>query len=501
MHKYQYDYSADSAAGHLVGLLTTHAAAGVVVDLGCGTAPLAAPLLDAGFEYVGYDIDAAVVASLVERGVDARLCDLAVDDPADLVDDALEGRRLAAVTAIDVVEHVPGFDRLLAALARVLDHHTAVLGVSIPNVAHEDLAAKLLAGRWDVTDIGLLDATHLNLFDERRLDRAMATAGLRELGRDDVDLVRTEQGLLHQHPYVYAHTSVGEWLRRLRSMSGPHSTTYQFVRVYRAQPAGEPFDGTPPAAPLADPSFTVVVLPVDGVEPDATIAAVHAQRFPATHVVVAPQGVSPAQLVADLKAEATSHVCFVAAGTVVDPGWLERFECTLRDHPARVGRAAVASAFPGGSTGWGLWRSMTLGDEPLHAFAVPLAPSAWLQLTDVDGPEAIWVWLLRTASMVGLVDVPGPSPLAAMPPRDTSALLTALGGDALLLPVGWHHELAAVRLSLNAERAEHSAALRAEQARADDLERHVRLLEGSFWWRVTGPGRRLADWSRGRRKA
>jgi hypothetical protein len=324
----------------------------------------------------------------------------------------------------------------------------------------------------------------------------MTTAGFHELDRDDVEVVRTEQGMLHQHPYVYAHTSVGEWLRRLREMSGPNATTYQFVRVYRAQPAGAAFDGTPPAAPLASPTFTVVVLPSPHAGPEATLAAVHAQHLPPSSVVVASAAVSPAQVVSDLMSEATSHACFVTAGDVVDPQWLQGFERSLRDHPARVARIGVEPWFAGGPTGWGLIRSLAVCDEPLHAFAVPLAPSSWVHLTDVSGPDAIWAWIVRTAAMVGLVDVRTVDPLPAVAPRDADGLLTAIGGDALLLPVGWHHEIAAVRSALDAQRAEHVAAT----ARADDLARKVDLLEGSFWWRVTGPGRRTADWLRGRRK-
>ena len=231
VHKYQFDYSENTAAGRLVTLLAAHASPGVVVDLGCGTAELAGPLTALGFQYVGYDIDAATVQSLCEQGIDARQCDLAVDDAAALVEAALDGRPLAAVTAIDVVEHIPDFEPLLRALSVVSGRHGALLGVSIPNVAHEDLAVKLLAGRWDVTELGLLDATHVNLFDERRVEQAMSTAGFAEVARNDVELTRTEQGLLVEHPFVDPHTSIGEWLRHLRTIAGTHATTYQFVRV------------------------------------------------------------------------------------------------------------------------------------------------------------------------------------------------------------------------------------------------------------------------------
>ena len=494
MHKYQFDYSEDTAAGRLVALLSAHARSGVVVDLGCGTAELAGPLEAAGFEYVGFDLDAEVVRTLVERGVDARVCDLTVDDPAAAVEAALAGRTLAAITAIDVIEHVPGFDRLLAALSVELDRHGALLGVSIPNVVHHDLAVKLLAGRWDVTDIGLLDSTHINLFDEQRLMQTMCATGFAEVARSDVDLPRSEQSLLLDHPYVYAHTAVGEWLRHLRAIAGPHATTYQFVRVYRAAPAGAPYAGTAPVSSLEDPTFTVIVLPGSEADVATTIAALGAQTRPAEELRVAPDTGVDEWFVESLTTVSTTHACLVEAGHVVPSEWLQGFAAALEHYPERVARHPVAATSEGGQAEWGLLRTLSMRDEPLAAFAVPVAPSSWLQLADDDGPEALWAWVVRTASLVGLVDVVAESPLAAVDRRDNSELLQLLGAEALLMPVGWHHEVAVNRSVVDRLEAE----LAAERRRADVATAAYEEIRDAFWWRVTGPARRFKDWLRAR---
>ena len=47
-------------------------------------------------------------------------------------------------------------------LRRLADVHRAPLVLSVPNVTHKDLALKLLIGRRDVTEAGLLDHTHVD---------------------------------------------------------------------------------------------------------------------------------------------------------------------------------------------------------------------------------------------------------------------------------------------------------------------------------------------------
>ena len=112
----------------------------------------------------------------------------------------------------------------------------------------------------------------------------------------------------------------------------------------------------------------------------------------------------------------------------------------------------------------------------------------------LDGPEALWAWVVRTASLVGLVDVVAESPLAAVGRRDNSELLQLLGAEALLMPVGWHHEVAVNRSVVDRLEAE----LAAERRRADVATAAYEEIRDAFWWRVTGPARRFKDWLRAR---
>src|SRR5262245_38417297 len=169
--KYDFGYEPGSSYAQLVALLDAHAPRGLVIDLGCGAAQIAAPLRELGFEYAGADVDTESLTAIAERGIEGHAIDLGdLDALPDAVTAIAGGRTVAAITLLDVLEHLPDPQRALTALGdalRAVDGE--LLGLSVPNVAHSDLAAQLLMGRWEVTDTGLLDRTHLSLFTDRRL--------------------------------------------------------------------------------------------------------------------------------------------------------------------------------------------------------------------------------------------------------------------------------------------------------------------------------------------
>ena len=138
--RYKTEYEPHSPYGHMVELLRGHATPGLVIDLGCGHAAIAEVLVGHGFPYVGVDVDAEALGALRGRGLEAHAVDLG--DP-DRISDALRrvaaGRQVAAIIALDVVEHLTRPDDTLAALRAVMpDLGARWLGVSIPNVAHFD---------------------------------------------------------------------------------------------------------------------------------------------------------------------------------------------------------------------------------------------------------------------------------------------------------------------------------------------------------------------------
>lgn len=285
----------------------------MVLDLGCGYGAVAAPLTEAGFSYVGVDVDDVAVAHLSATGIDASVVDLEVPSGAlsARLRSIVDGRRLRAILALDVLEHLRHPEACLAAVsALAAGHDGCQLVVSIPNVTHVDIVGKLLLGRWDVMSTGLLDQTHLRFFGEREVLELLAGAGWSQVDVDDVTMYVTEQCEPPDAPPLRPGTPTNQLLRFLRHRADGHATTYQFVRrfehheVVPAEPSRAAVDEeiAPPIAALfrgddadlladleAQPVHDVVVIPrTAGQGDDEALAAVVATG--ARYVVVLPPG-------------------------------------------------------------------------------------------------------------------------------------------------------------------------------------------------------------------
>ena len=309
---YRFAFSWEGPYGHAVKLVERYARRGVVLDLGCGYAAVGEVLREAGWEYVGGDRDTDAVADVRSRGLEGHVIDLAMSEglAAELAD-IIEWRSVGAVLLLDILEHLPDPFAVLRELGRLAASLAAdgreapVLVTSIPNVAHFDLAAKLVGGRWDVTPSGLLDRTHLVLFTETRIDAELGRLGWHECGQDDVILEHSDQWFPLDHPFLVEGGPVHDHLQALRATADPNMTVNQFVRAYRRLPrpssedrirhlAGvEDFTGS---AVGVEVPFLSVLTRTEGTRPGLlaeTLTCLAAQRFDDLEVVVLVHGREP----------------------------------------------------------------------------------------------------------------------------------------------------------------------------------------------------------------
>ncbi len=241
---------------------------GIVVDIGCGNAPLAGAIAALGHTYVGVDVDKVAVDGLADRGIEAHRLDLTrsaknlLGHLAEIVD----GRPLRAVLALDVLEHlVEPRTVVVAAATLAADHPGCLLVVSIPNVTHVEVGIRLLLGQWQTTEFGLLDDTHLRFFSPAGVDALVAGTGWHQTGARDTVAVRTEQYDLGSSAALQAHAPLSQFLRAVRAGADPHAETYQFVRRYELVGDGEPAtapsgaNGSGAVVATAAPFLTAVV--------------------------------------------------------------------------------------------------------------------------------------------------------------------------------------------------------------------------------------------------
>ncbi len=233
--RYEFSFAWESSYGHAVELLERLGLErGLVVDLGCGVGSIAEPLLDLGFEYIGVDIDHDSLEQLTKRGLEGRELDLGqTDELAGRMLEVAGGRRVAAVLLLDVIEHLPATRTFFTAVRDGLE----LLGrpplfVSVPNVAHVDLGAKLVFGKWEYTTTGLLDSTHTQFFTSERLRLDTRACGFLELDAHDFKLRVSDQHFPADHTALSWSSPVAHAIRTWRESADPHGETIQFVRAY-----------------------------------------------------------------------------------------------------------------------------------------------------------------------------------------------------------------------------------------------------------------------------
>ena len=138
-----------------------------VLDVGCGEGFFAAELKKDGNRTVGVDaLPSARASEALERYIPA---DLNLAQP-DLAHQAGE-YRFDRVLLLDVLEHLVRPERLLAEVRPALKE-SGRLVVSLPNVANITVRLALLFGRFNHTDRGIMDRTHLHFYT-RKTARAL----------------------------------------------------------------------------------------------------------------------------------------------------------------------------------------------------------------------------------------------------------------------------------------------------------------------------------------
>jgi SAM-dependent methyltransferase len=88
----------------------------------------------------------------------------------------LDGRTFDRVLMLDVLEHVPNPEQLLEECKPLLRPGAEAV-VSLPNVANITVRWSLFFGRFEYTERGILDRTHLRFFTRRSARRLLRDAG------------------------------------------------------------------------------------------------------------------------------------------------------------------------------------------------------------------------------------------------------------------------------------------------------------------------------------
>jgi 2-polyprenyl-3-methyl-5-hydroxy-6-metoxy-1,4-benzoquinol methylase len=169
-------FNADPYAAHEI-VLRHCGRPSAVLDVGGSSGYVSTRLAKQGARVVILDVDVCAVAAARARGLEAHVVDVAREDPP------LQDASFDLMLCVDVLEHLPDPAAALGRLRRLL-RPGGLIVASVPNGANWTLRLSLLAGRWEYTERGLLDRTHLRNFTRATFHRLLLNSGFTIVATD-----------------------------------------------------------------------------------------------------------------------------------------------------------------------------------------------------------------------------------------------------------------------------------------------------------------------------
>jgi len=396
-------------------------------------------------------------------------------------------RAIASLTFLDTLEHIVNGPQVVAMLRRLADRSSAPLVLSVPNVTHKDIALKLLGGRWDVTEAGLLDHTHVEGYSNARLALLMEAGGWRQSGQKDWLLETSDQRFPESAPALDPSLPVGNFLRRLIEDANPHFMVNQFVRAYRVdepkaislwqdrlEPQGPQFtllmavaDGAAARAPRicdslarqTNQDFQLVVVRCieDGASTDGEFLDSLPESLREKTGVVARSTHGRAEALNDGLARARGrHVVILHEDDDVEPDWLATFSELSVQSPRAVLRVGARAASATSSYSRILPFDVGVVECPA-AYAIPTGvfKHLGLRFDSTAQPNEEAYLIARAIIFCGvntsprILAAPNLSPDGSIPPSQYSAgrlsfagIIDRLDERPLLLPFGSANKIA-----------------------------------------------------------
>ncbi len=379
--RYQFSMTEDSVYEFVMGLVRQYATGTgeVVIDVGCGYGAIAESVREIGLTYIGCDVDPGGLSDLTRRGFETELIDLTSPEEAvSSIEKRLAQRPMAALVMIDALEHITNGPQVLAAFSEMAIRQGSVpLVLAVPNVTHYDLAAKLLLGRWDMTETGLLDDTHVSFFSNVRLREMTTRAGWVEIGANDFPLLLSDQHFPADAAILQDGSPLHDLLLGVRMQAGEGGIVNEFVRAYaplsfpvetnsEPEEGHAPFlsilmrtQGTRPAtlqeallslAAQTDRDFEVIVLahsvPREALTHLRYLADVFGEDFGQKVVIVPVDGGGRTRpLTVGVERARGKYVAILDDDDVVFGHWIETFKSLANKHPGKVLRSPVAEQY------------------------------------------------------------------------------------------------------------------------------------------------------------
>lgn len=133
-----------------------------ILDVGCASGYLGELLMKEGNVLYGIDGNKEAI-EIASKKYQKAVCFDLNDTDVDRLQTLFEGMTFDAIIFADVLEHLVDPETTLQNFSKLLKSDGRIV-ISLPNVALWRVRLNLLFGRFDYTDYGVLDRTHLHLY-------------------------------------------------------------------------------------------------------------------------------------------------------------------------------------------------------------------------------------------------------------------------------------------------------------------------------------------------
>jgi len=154
-----------------------------VLEIGCASGRISKRLTENGCKVVGVEIDANSSIKAKNFCHEVVTCDIESLEDLDYHDNYFD-----VILFSNVLEHLKSPLNVLKKLKRYLKSDGYIV-VAVPNIANIIIRIKLLMGKFEYEDSGILDRTHLRFFNEKNAKDLLYQAGFNIIKFDIVPFI------------------------------------------------------------------------------------------------------------------------------------------------------------------------------------------------------------------------------------------------------------------------------------------------------------------------
>jgi methionine biosynthesis protein MetW len=129
-----------------------------ILEIGCNTGYFSRSLIKCGHEVLGIEVDADAAQIAISNGVNVICGSIEENSLIKSIN-----QKFDIILMMDVLEHCVHPVDVLKSLQKIIKPNGKII-ITGPNVAYWAVRKDLLLGRWNYTDSGILDRTHLHFY-------------------------------------------------------------------------------------------------------------------------------------------------------------------------------------------------------------------------------------------------------------------------------------------------------------------------------------------------